>query len=48
MDKWSGYVDELGLDNIDKDLQEGLTQIILYKIVCNRYVIQRIKKGVKM
>lgn len=48
MDKWSEYVDELGLDNIDKDLQEGLTQIILYKIVRNRYVIQKIKEGVKM
>ena len=48
MDKWGDYLLEFDLDDIDEEIQKGLIQIILYRIVRNRIVIQNIKKGVKL
>ena len=42
------YLLEFDLDDIDEEIQKGLIQIILYRIVRNRIVIQNIKKGVKL
>ncbi len=46
--KWEDYVPELALKNADEETQKGLIQIILYNIVRNRLMIDRIKKGVKL
>lgn len=48
MNKWQDYLSEFELDEMDKEIQRGLVQIILYRIVRNRIVIQNIKKGVKL
>lgn len=48
MNKWEDYLPEFELDGIDEEVQMGLIQIILYKIVRNRIVIQNIKKGVQL
>ena len=46
--KWEDYIPELALKNADEETQKGLIQIILYNIVRNRLMIDRIKKGVKL
>lgn len=48
MNKWRDYIPEFELDDMDEEIQRGLIQIILYRIVRNRIVIQNIKKGVKL
>lgn len=48
MNKWRDYLLEFELDGMDEEIQKGLIQIILYRIVRNRIVIQNIKKGVKL
>lgn len=48
MNKWQDYLSEFELDGMDEEMQKGLVQIILYRIVRNRIVIQNIKKGVKL
>ena len=48
MNKWRDYLLEFELDGMDEEIQKGLIQIILYRIVSNRIVIQNIKKGVKL
>lgn len=48
MNKWQDYLSEFELDEMDEEIQRGLVQIILYRIVRNRIVIQNIKKGVKL
>lgn len=48
MKKWKDYLPEFELDGMDEEIQRGLIQIILYRIVRNRIVIQKIKKGVNL
>lgn len=48
LNKWRDYLLEFALDDIDEEIQKGLIQIILYRIVRNRIVIQNIKKEVKL
>lgn len=48
INKWADYRTEFNLYGIDEEIQKGLIQIILYKIVCNRIKIQNIKKEVKL
>ena len=48
MNKWKDYLSEFELDEVDEEIQRGLVQIILYRIVRNRIVIQNIKKGVQL
>lgn len=48
MNKWRDYLPEFDLDDMDEEIQRGLIQIILYRIIRNRIVIQNIKKGVKL
>ncbi len=48
LSKWEDYISELTLENADEETQRGLIQIILYNIVRNRLMIDRIKKGVKL
>lgn len=48
MNKWQDYLSEFELDGMDEEIQKGLIQIILYRIVRNRIMIQNIKKGVKL
>jgi hypothetical protein len=44
--KWGNYKSEFENVGIDADVLEGLTKIILYRIIKNRINIDRIKKGV--
>lgn len=46
--KWVAYKAEFELRGADEEIEKGLIQIILYNIVKNRRVIDRIKKGVKL
>lgn len=48
MNKWKDYLTEFELENIDEETKKGLIQIILYNIVRNRIVIDKIKKGVNL
>lgn len=48
INKWRDYLTEFELDGMDEEIQRGLIQIILYRIIRNRIVIQNIKKGVKL
>lgn len=48
MTKWPDYISELKLDNADDETQRGLVQIILYNIVRNRIVINKVKRGVNL
>ena len=48
MEKWTSYLPEFQVDNIDTETLQGLIQIILYTIVRNRIKIDQIKRGVKL
>lgn len=48
LNKWRDYREEFKLKNADDETEKGLIQIILYSIVRNRLVIDRIKKEVKL
>ena len=39
---------EVSMEKFHEEIQKGLIQIILYRIVRNRIVIQNIKEGVKL
>ena len=41
MNKWRDYLLEFELDGMDEEIQKGLIQIILYRIVRNRIVIHK-------
>lgn len=46
--KWKDYQDEFELLNADEELKEGLIKVVLYNIVKNRRVIDRIKREVRL
>ncbi len=46
--QWEAYREELKLDNSEMETEKGLIQIILYSIIRNRIVINRIKKAVNL
>lgn len=48
LSKWKDYQSEFKLVNADSETEKGLIQIILYSIVRNRMVIDRIKREVKL
>lgn len=48
LNKWGEYESEFKLKNADEETEKGLIQIILYSIVRNRIVIDRIKKEVRL
>lgn len=48
LNKWVDYRSEFKLEYEDEETEKGLIQIILYSIVRNRIVIDRIKKEVKL
>lgn len=48
MTKWPDYVSRLKLVNADEETQRGLVQIVLYNIVRNRFVINKVKRGVNL
>ena len=48
INKWKVYQSEFKLVNADEETEKGLIQIILYSIVRNRIVIDRIKKEVRL
>lgn len=48
LNKWEEYKSEFKLKNADEETEKGLIQIILYSIVRNRIVIDRIKKEVRL
>lgn len=47
-EKWKSYSNEFQVYNIEDEILEILTQIILYTIITNRYDIERIKNGVNL
>ena len=48
MTKWPDYISQLKLTNADEETQRGLVQIVLYNIVRNRIVINRVKRGANL
>lgn len=48
LNKWEDYRLELKLSSTDEEIEKGLIQIIIYSIVRNRRVINRIKKEVRL
>lgn len=48
LNRWMDYKSEFEMLNADLETQKGVIQIILYSIVRNRLVIERIKKGVNL
>lgn len=48
MNKWKDYLAEFEIENIGEETLQELIQIILYTIVRNRNMINKIKKGVKL
>lgn len=48
INKWVDYRSEFKLEYADEETEKGLIQIILYSIVRNRIIIDRIKKEVKL
>ena len=48
INKWKVYQSEFKLVNADEETEKCLIQIILYSIVRNRIVIDRIKKEVRL
>ena len=45
LEKWKNYVDEFTIDGIEEDIQQKLTQVVLYNIVRRRRDIDKIKRG---
>lgn len=48
LNMWGNYRTELSISNADKETERGLIQVILYNIVKNRIMIDRIKKEVRL
>lgn len=46
--QWSNYKSDFQIENVDEETTKGLIQIILYSIVRNCRVIDRIKRGVQL
>lgn len=45
---WKDYIEILELHSLDKELQEGISRIVLSKVIQQRYTIDAIKKGVTL
>lgn len=43
--KWSDYSEEFSSEIIDDEVKEAITKIVIYKVIRQRYVINRIKEG---
>lgn len=48
LNMWENYRADLLISNADKETEEGLIQVILYNIVKNRIMIDRIKQEVRL
>lgn len=46
--QWENYLDDLTISTNNEEVQKGLIQIILYKIIKNRFNIDNIKNGVNL
>ena len=46
--KWEDYVSEFNIDEIDKEVQEAITKIIIHNIIKRRITIDRIKREVNL
>lgn len=47
-EEWNNYIDEVDVDSIDDDIKEPLIKVILYSILNQRFLINAIKKKVKL
>lgn len=45
---WENYRDEFVNDNIDEEVLEALTKIVLYNVIRRRIIINNVKKGVNL
>lgn len=45
---WEDYVEVLALKSLDEELQEGVSKLVLSRIVQQRYTIDKIKQGVSL
>lgn len=48
LSQWKNYLEDLRLNNVEYEVQEGFIQIVLYNIVKNRINIDRIKRGANL
>ena len=46
--KWKDYVSEFNVGDIDEEIQEAITKIIIHNIIKRRFTIDRIKKEVNL
>ena len=45
---WENYRDEFVNDNIEEEVLEALTKIVLYNVIRRRIIINNVKKGVNL
>lgn len=48
LNKWKNYIDDLKVDGATEEIQRGIIQIVLYSIVRNRIIIDKVKREVKL
>lgn len=46
--EWNNYIDEVDVDSIETDIKEPLIKVVLYSILNQRFLINSIKKKVKL
>ncbi len=45
---WKDYIEIIGLHSLDEEIQEGISRIVLSKVIQQRYTIDAIRKGVSL
>jgi hypothetical protein len=45
---WENYRDEFVNGNIEEEVLEALTKIVLYNVIRRRIIINNVKKGVNL
>lgn len=46
--EWNNYIDEVDVDSIENEIKEPLIKVVLYSILNQRFLINSIKKKVKL
>ena len=46
--QWKNYIDDFNLKDVNEEIQSGFIQIVLYNIIKNRFVVDKIKSGVNL
>lgn len=46
--KWNIFADEFSSDNIDEEIKEAITKIVMYHVIKRRIAINRVKEGTNL